>query len=150
MGIERRVVHAQLDGTPRSVAVSALVGAGIGVEAVAARHQLGEGFLQRVGEGGIELARSGPHPASGRGGPWGGGGGVVRRVGGGGTVVTLGFLAVLPALLWLAFTIGQDDRNRGGATTLIDLATAGGPNFVVFTLFSATSFLLVVVVALFF
>jgi ABC-2 type transport system permease protein len=67
------------------------------------------------------------------------------------TLLTLGFLAVLPVLLWLAFKIGQDDRNRSsGGATLIDLATAGGPNFVVFTLFSTASFLLVVVMALFF
>ncbi|MGH3823550.1 MAG: ABC transporter permease [Pseudonocardiaceae bacterium] len=65
------------------------------------------------------------------------------------TVLTLGFLALLPVLLWLAFKIGRDDSDRGGAT-LVDLATAGGPNFVVFTLFSTASFLLVVVVALFF
>jgi ABC-2 type transport system permease protein len=65
------------------------------------------------------------------------------------TVLTLGFLAVLPLLLWLAFRVGQDSRNRGGAT-LADLATASGLNFVVFTMFSTVSFLLVVVVALFF
>jgi len=61
----------------------------------------------------------------------------------------LGFLALLPFLLWLAFRIGRDDRTRGGAT-LADLATASGLNFVMFTLFSTVSFLLVVVVALFF
>jgi ABC-2 type transport system permease protein len=67
------------------------------------------------------------------------------------TLLTLGLLALLPILLWLAFKIGRDDRNRSsGGATLIDLATAGGPNFVVFTLFSTASFLLVVVVALFF
>jgi ABC-2 type transport system permease protein len=65
------------------------------------------------------------------------------------TVLTLGFLALLPFLLLLAFTIGRDDRTRGAAT-LVDLATAGGLNFVVFTIFSTASFLLVVVVALFF
>ncbi|MGH3869265.1 MAG: ABC transporter permease [Pseudonocardiaceae bacterium] len=65
------------------------------------------------------------------------------------TVLTLGFLTLLPVLLWLAFTIGRDDRNHGG-TTLVDLATSSGLNFVVFTLFSTVSFLLVVVVALFF
>jgi ABC-2 type transport system ATP-binding protein len=54
MGIERRVVHAHLDGLPRAVAVSALVGAGIGVEGVAARRQLEEAFLQLVGEEVIE------------------------------------------------------------------------------------------------
>ncbi|MDQ2880621.1 MAG: ABC transporter permease [Actinomycetota bacterium] len=66
------------------------------------------------------------------------------------TVLTLGFLAVLPLLLWLAFRVGRDDRNRRGGATLVDLATAGGLNFVVFTMFSTVSFLLVVVVALFF
>src|SRR5262249_4676754 len=66
------------------------------------------------------------------------------------TLLSLGFLAMLPVLLWLAFKIGRDEGNRGGAATLIDLATVGGPNFVVFTLFSTASFLLVVVVALFF
>ncbi len=64
------------------------------------------------------------------------------------TVLALGFLVLLPFLLWLAFEIGQDD-DRGGAT-LVDLATASGSNFVVFTMFSTVSFLLVVVVALFF
>ena len=65
------------------------------------------------------------------------------------TMLTLGFLALLPFLLLLAFTIGRDDRNRG-AVTLVDLATAGGLNFVVFTIFSTANFLLVLVVALFF
>lgn len=63
------------------------------------------------------------------------------------TVLTLGFLVSLPFLLWLAFTLGNAGN---GGTTLIDLATAGASNFVVFTLFSSVGFLLVVVVALFF
>ncbi len=53
-GVERSAVHAQLDGLPRAVAVSALVGAGIGVEGVAARHQLEEAFLQLVGQETVE------------------------------------------------------------------------------------------------
>jgi ABC-2 type transport system permease protein len=65
------------------------------------------------------------------------------------TVLTVGFPTLLPFLLWIAFKVGRDDRNRGGAT-LVDLATASGLNFVVFTMFSTVSFLLVVVVALFF
>ena len=65
------------------------------------------------------------------------------------TVLTLGFLALLPFLLWLAFKVGREDHNRGG-TTLVDLAASSGLNFVVFTMFSTVSFLLVVVVALFF
>ena len=66
------------------------------------------------------------------------------------TVLALGLLVLLPFLLWLAFRIGRDDRNRAGGATLADLATASGLNFVMFTLFSTVSFLLVVVVALFF
>ncbi|MGH3839802.1 MAG: ABC transporter permease [Pseudonocardiaceae bacterium] len=65
------------------------------------------------------------------------------------TVLALGFLVLLPFLLWLAFEIGRDEPNQGGAT-LVDLATASGSNFVVFTMFSSVGFLLVVVVALFF
>lgn len=65
------------------------------------------------------------------------------------TTLTLGFLAALPVLLWLAFELGGDDGDRSGPT-LIDLATASAANFVVFTLFSSVGFLLVVVVALFF
>ncbi len=65
------------------------------------------------------------------------------------TALTLGFLVLLPFLLWLAFEIGRDEQNQGGAT-LVDLATASGLNFVVFTMFSSVGFLLVVVVALFF
>jgi ABC-2 type transport system ATP-binding protein len=48
------VVHTRLDGRPRTAAVSALVDAGIGVEAVAARHRLEEAFLELVGEGTVE------------------------------------------------------------------------------------------------
>jgi ABC-2 type transport system ATP-binding protein len=54
MGVERHVVHAHLDGFPRAGAVSALVGAGIGVEGVASRHQLEEAFLQLVREEALE------------------------------------------------------------------------------------------------
>jgi ABC-2 type transport system ATP-binding protein len=54
MEVERRVVHAHLNGLPRAAAVSALVGAGIGVEGVTARRQLEEAFLQLVGEEDVE------------------------------------------------------------------------------------------------
>lgn len=64
------------------------------------------------------------------------------------TTLTLGFLVLLPVLLWLAFELGDD--GDGGGRTLIDLATSSAANFVVFTLFSSVGFLLVVVVALFF
>ena len=65
------------------------------------------------------------------------------------TALTLGFLVVLPFLLWLAFEVGNDGTDSDGLT-LIDLATSSAANFVVFTLFSSVGFLLVVVVALFF
>ncbi|MFN2497335.1 MAG: ABC transporter permease [Pseudonocardiaceae bacterium] len=65
------------------------------------------------------------------------------------TALTLGFLVLLPVLLWLAFEVGSNGEDSGGVT-LIDLATSGAANFVVFTLFSSVGFLLVVVVALFF
>ncbi len=61
--------------------------------------------------------------------------------------LSLGFLAGLPFLIWLAFVLGDDN---GEGATLIDLATASGLNFVVFTLLSSAGFLLVVIVALFF
>ncbi|MFI0470061.1 ABC transporter permease [Saccharopolyspora sp. 5N102] len=64
------------------------------------------------------------------------------------TRLALGFLAVLPFLLLLAFELGDDGGRRG--RTLADIATASGLNFAVFTLFASTNFLLVVVVALFF
>ncbi len=64
------------------------------------------------------------------------------------TQISLGFLVLLPFLLALAFTFGDNsDSRRGG---FVDLATSGGLNFTVFTLFVSTGFLLVVVVALFF
>ncbi|MGH3796383.1 MAG: ABC transporter permease [Pseudonocardiaceae bacterium] len=66
------------------------------------------------------------------------------------TVLTLGFLVALPFLLWLAFEFGSNNGPDRASTSLIDLATASAANFVVFTLFSSTTFLLVVVVALFF
>jgi ABC-2 type transport system permease protein len=70
------------------------------------------------------------------------------------TRIALGFMVVLPLIVLLAFEFGgEDDEDgpRGGAfSSLVDLATAGGPNFALFTLLVSSSFLLVVVVALFF
>ncbi|HEX6405000.1 MAG TPA: alpha/beta fold hydrolase [Pseudonocardiaceae bacterium] len=54
MEVERHVVHAHLDGLPCAAAVTALVGAGIGVEAVAARQALEEAFLQLVSGEAVE------------------------------------------------------------------------------------------------
>ncbi|MCG8918395.1 ABC transporter permease [Actinokineospora sp. PR83] len=65
------------------------------------------------------------------------------------TQLLLGFLVLLPFILWAAFEFGQDSGNRrsGG---FVDLATASAPNFVIFVLFAAGSFLLPMIVALFF
>jgi ABC-2 type transport system permease protein len=65
------------------------------------------------------------------------------------TMFVLGFLVLLPFILWAAFEFGSSDnaRRSGG---FVDLATASAPNFVVFALFASSTFLLPVVVALFF
>ncbi len=65
------------------------------------------------------------------------------------TQVAFGLAALLPVLLWSAFELG-DDGPPGGAPNLVDLAKGSGANFAVFALFVSASFLLVVVVALFF
>ena len=65
------------------------------------------------------------------------------------TQLVLGFLVLLPFILALSFEIGESSPNRrsGG---FVDLATASGINFVVLTLFVSGSFLLPMIVALFF
>ncbi len=65
------------------------------------------------------------------------------------TIGIFAFLLALPLLLVLAFAVG-DQGDGGGAVTLIDVATDGALNFVLFVLFVSTGFLLVVVFALFF
>ncbi len=65
------------------------------------------------------------------------------------TQVTFGLVALLPVILWLAFSLAEDGP-PGGSLNLVDLAMGSGPNFAVFALFASASFLLVVVVALFF
>jgi ABC-2 type transport system permease protein len=70
------------------------------------------------------------------------------------TRIALACMVILPLIVLMAFEFGGNSRddNGGGAafTSLIDLATAGGPNFALFTLLVSSSFLLVVVFALFF
>jgi ABC-2 type transport system permease protein len=71
------------------------------------------------------------------------------------TRIALAFMVVLPLIVLGAFefgrTGGDDNGNAGGAfANLVDVATAGGPNFALFTLLVSSSFLLVVVFALFF
>jgi len=65
------------------------------------------------------------------------------------TQITLGLFALLPVILWIAFSVGNDSSGQAGLS-LTDLAQTSGPNFVIFALFSSASFLFVVVVALFF
>lgn len=66
------------------------------------------------------------------------------------TLVTLGLFALLPVILWIAFSVGGDSPPGQAGVSLTDLAQTSGPNFTVFALFSSASFLFVVVVALFF
>jgi ABC-2 type transport system permease protein len=65
------------------------------------------------------------------------------------TQLVLGFVALLPFILVVAFQIGQASPNRrsGG---FVDLATASAPNFVILALFVSGTFLLPMIVALFF
>jgi ABC-2 type transport system permease protein len=65
------------------------------------------------------------------------------------TQVVFGLVAVLPVILWVAFSLAPVGP-PSNAVTLVDLAKGGGANFAVFALFASASFLLVVVVALFF
>lgn len=65
------------------------------------------------------------------------------------TLLLFGFIAVLPFILVAAFELGQgesDNRGRG----YVELATSSAPNFVVFALFVSGTFLLPMIVALFF
>lgn len=69
------------------------------------------------------------------------------------TQLTLAFLVLLPIVMVLAFEFGpraddEGDNNNGGFG-LVDLATGGAANFTMFALMVSTTFLLVVVVALF-
>jgi hypothetical protein len=61
------------------------------------------------------------------------------------TQLTLGFMVALPLIVLIAFQVGG-----GRFASLVDLATTGGLNFTLFTVFVSAGFLLVVVVALFF
>jgi ABC-2 type transport system permease protein len=65
------------------------------------------------------------------------------------TQVVFALVVLLPVLLWLAFALAPDGPDSG-SLSLVDLATGSGANFAVFALFASASFLLVVLVALFF
>lgn len=67
------------------------------------------------------------------------------------THLTFGFMVALPLIILAAFQVGGDDDGPAGSgrfSSLIQLATTGGLNFTLFTIFVSASFLLVVVVAL--
>jgi ABC-2 type transport system permease protein len=69
------------------------------------------------------------------------------------TQLALGFMVLLPVVILIAFEIGgEDDDGNGNGTfgSIIDVALAGGLNFSLFTLFVSSSFLLIVIFALFF
>lgn len=68
------------------------------------------------------------------------------------TQLALGFMVLLPLIILIAFQFdaGDDDNGGGEFASLISFATSGGLNFTLFTIFVSASFLLVVVVALFF
>ncbi len=67
------------------------------------------------------------------------------------TTATFAFLVLLPLLLILAFAVGAEDIEEGNPqVNLVDVATAGSLNFVLFVMFATTGFFLVVVYALFF
>ncbi len=65
------------------------------------------------------------------------------------TQVAFALVALLPVILWIAFEL-TDDGPPTGSLNLVDLAKGSATNFAVFALFASASFLLVVVVALFF
>lgn len=65
------------------------------------------------------------------------------------TQFALGFMALLPVILVIAFAFGTNSGARG-AVNLVDLATSGAINFALVSLFFSASFLLIVVISLFF
>jgi ABC-2 type transport system permease protein len=70
------------------------------------------------------------------------------------TRIALAFMVVLPLIILGAFEFGNPGRgDRGEGVTfsnIVDVATSGAANFALFTLLVSASFLLIVVVALFF
>ena len=65
------------------------------------------------------------------------------------TQIVFGLVVALPVILWIAFTLAPAGP-PSNSVSLVDLAKGSGANFAVFALFASASFLLVVVVALFF
>ncbi|MEU6731804.1 ABC transporter permease [Streptomyces physcomitrii] len=65
------------------------------------------------------------------------------------TLVMGAVLALLPFVLLLAFAVGGEPGGRNGRVSLMDTATASGPNYAATCLFVSAGFLLVIPVALF-
>lgn len=64
------------------------------------------------------------------------------------TQFALAFMVLLPVILAISFAVGGDPSDRG--TSFVDLAQSGATNFAVVSLFFSATFLLVVIVSLFF
>ncbi|WP_163511829.1 ABC transporter permease [Fodinicola acaciae] len=66
------------------------------------------------------------------------------------TQYALGFMVLLPVILLIAFQFGGPSSPPSArGVSLVDLATTGGPNFAAFVFYASSTFLLVVMVALF-
>ena len=65
------------------------------------------------------------------------------------TQFSLAFMVLLPIILVISFAFGSNSGARG-AVSLVDLATSGAINFAMVSLFFSASFLLIVVISLFF
>ena len=70
------------------------------------------------------------------------------------TQLTLGFMVLLPIILAVAFAVGGDDTggnsSNSNRASIIDLAQNGAGNFAMVTMIFSASFLLIVVISLFF
>lgn len=65
------------------------------------------------------------------------------------TQLSLGFMVLLPIILVTAFALGSDSAGPS-TSSMIDLAQSSAANFVIVTMFFSASFLLIVVISLFF
>jgi ABC-2 type transport system permease protein len=66
------------------------------------------------------------------------------------TQLALGFMVLLPLIVLAAFQFSDGGSDADGDFgSLVSVATGGGPNFALFTIFVSSGFLFVVVVALF-
>ena len=67
------------------------------------------------------------------------------------TQLSLGLMVALPIILLVAFSVGSSNGNSNSTgTSFVDLAKSGAANFAMVSLFFSASFLLIVVISLFF